>query len=110
MGEEYHIKKTVYLCDCIGKVHFAIYEQINLHEWMLISKSSKSSYGFDPDFNYKMKSVNDKNAIILTNKVGEYNQFRRPNHSSYDNYMIYWVLEGKECQDMAGWLDRVRVM
>jgi len=110
--------KLLYLLGCPGDVSFCVFNKIKAG-WQSIFCTENSSYGYNSNHDYQWKKEKDgiiinKNTtahpFVSTDSVGEYDINRIPNHTGYDNYMIYWTLEGKKCKDYSGWAWRVRVI
>jgi len=100
------MKKLVYVCGCPGDVNFEVYEKRE-NEWYKIVKSTKFSYGYRQDHNYEFETIQEPK---LLEHPGEYDENRNPGHTGSDNWMRYWVLEGKTVKDYSGWTRRVYVV
>ena len=109
--------KLLYLLGCPGDVVFRVYNKIK-DGWKPIYCTENSSYGYDPKHDYEWtkedhgmgiltKSTHDS---ITSSIIGDYNANRKPTHTGYDCYMIYWTLEGKRCVDYTNRAWRVRII
>lgn len=105
------MRKLIYCVGCPGDVYFYVYKKIE-EGWLLEYRSTTYSYGYDPSVDYKMRQVSNSvfQEMLFAEDMESYDFSRRPFSTGFDNYMIYWVLEGKKVQDYAGWTSRVKVV
>ena len=100
------MRKLLYCQDCPGVVYFYVFRRWK-DEWALEDVSKNGSYGYKKDFDYKF----EKGECILKDAdFKEFNAYRQPGHTSYDNTMMYWSLQGKAVRDYVGSLKRVFVV
>lgn len=98
--------KILYMCDCAGRVRLGIFYKSD-NDWCFMKETKDSTLGFDSKHRYEWI---DKKQILKRNEIDNYNPNRIPTHTGFDNYMVYWALEGKKVKDYMGWFKRVRII
>lgn len=107
--------KLLKLYDCPGCIHFRIYRYEGNDfnsKWHFILHSINTTYGYDPNFkyNFKVPDYRYKNTLLQSTMFDKFNPDREPNHSGFDEYMIFWTLEGEKVKDLNWCTDRVFVL
>ncbi len=89
---------------CPGDTWFSFWRKRG-DSWIQTHESASYSYGFDPAHDYQMRFCEPRE--LSAELVGPYDVERCPLHTGFDDYMIFWCLEGKVVRDYAGWSSRV---
>ena len=96
--------KILIMRDCPGYVSLSLWMKDG-DSWVRLFKSHELAYGLNLSDDYDMR-VN--HYRVTKDEVGDYVEGRKCYNTGYDDYMIFWVLEGREALDYCGRHGKVR--
>jgi hypothetical protein len=104
--ERYNMNILVILIGCPGDTTLRVYRDLTNSRYMETFRSTNYTYGFDRSFEYQFTH----GSTILDSSCVTRMDLEEPNHTGFDDEMIYRKLAGLNPGRSYNGIDRVRII